>query len=224
MLEKLFALSDGGFEKKNGIYINRSGSLIRVLANGDGDTLISLSDGKSVVITDTEAEMPKYSAKAYALYRCDRLIPKAAHGKMISGEDRPETAELLHTMMSSLGLSAERAETEAFVRAHSNELYLWEDDGICALARIALLGKKYARINTVVTSPEKRGRGYAGALVSALASKIMAEGLIPTVLADESNPVSNKLYRSLGFTQDGVIFEYTPQSIIPRENAIFYLG
>ena len=175
------------------------------------------------MISDVKRELPTHVLKTYTLYRCDRLKKKSVNGKMIPAYGNPEAAKLLSLMASSLGLSVSESEISRFV-SEENGLYLWEDGGICAIARIAHVGEKFARINTVFTSPEKRGHGYAGALFSSLAEKLTNEGLVPTVLADENNPVSNHLYLSLGFTPDGKIYEYSKIGVPHSENAIFYLG
>jgi GNAT superfamily N-acetyltransferase len=173
-----------------------------------------------IIITDVKRELPSYGLKTYVLYRCDRLVRKTAEGNLIPALGNPETPILLSQMALSLGLSLSEAEIGSI--AEANGLYLWDDNGICAIARVAFVGEKYARINTVFTSPEKRGHGYAGALVSSLAEKLISEGLTPTVLADEENPVSNHLYLSLGFTPDGRIYEYSKIGVCHKENAIFY--
>lgn len=175
-----------------------------------------------IIISNTKKELPSHKLKTYNLYRCDKLISKTASGKPIPALGNPETPILLSQMAKSLGLSV--SENEIKKLSEESGLYLWDDNGICAIARIAFVGEKYVRINTVFTSPEKRGRGYAGALVSALTEKLASDGLIPTVLADEENPVSNHLYLSLGFTTDGKIYEYSKIDAAHKENAIFYIG
>ncbi len=177
---------------------------------------------ETTIISDVKLDLPSHTLKTYTLYRCDELISKKANGEMISALGNPETPILLSQMASSLGLSVNEADINAFAE-EENGLYLWYDGGICAIARIAFANGKYARINTVFTSPEKRGHGYAGALVSAIAEKLINEGLTPTVLADESNPVSNRMYLSLGFTPDAKIYEYTKNDTPKKECAIFNL-
>lgn len=177
---------------------------------------------EAIVISDIPLKLPSYSLKTYNLYRCDNLVKKTASGKALPADNSPEAKILLSSMARSLGLSVSENEINAF-SGGENGLYLWEDGGVCAIVRIAFIGKEYARINTVYTSPEKRGHGYAGALVSALSELLIGKGLIPTVLADEENPISNRMYLSLGFTPDGKIYEYTKNDAQKKECAIFNL-
>ncbi len=183
---------------------------------------VNAMKNETTIISDIKLDLPSHTLKTYTLYRCDKLVKKNASGKMMPAKGKTETKLLLSQMAVSLGLSVTESEIKNL--ADENGLYLWDDGGICAIARVAFKGEKYARINTVFTSPEKRGHGYAGALVSSLAEKLISEGLTPTVLADEDNPISNKMYLSLGFTPDGKIYEYSKKGVPHKENAIFYLG
>jgi predicted GNAT family acetyltransferase len=57
-----------------------------------------------------------------------------------------------------------------------------------------------ARINMVYTPAEERGHGYASAVVSQLSQKQLDEGKKMVCLyADARNPVSNSIYRKLGY-------------------------
>lgn len=177
---------------------------------------------ENIIISDVKLDTADHTLKTYTLYRCDKLVKKTASGKAIPAGNCADARKLLASMASSLGISVSENEINTFSDGE-NGLYLWDDGGICAIARIAFANGKYARINTVFTSPEKRGHGYAGALVSAIAEKLINEGLTPTVLADEDNPISNRMYLSLGFTPDAKIYEYTKNDTPKKECAIFNL-
>jgi GNAT superfamily N-acetyltransferase len=76
---------------------------------------------------------------------------------------------------------------------------VWEDDGI-----VAFLGAHrvdgYARIGPVYTPGERRGRGYATALVAAASSELLAGGAASVFLTtDLANPVSNAIYARIGY-------------------------
>ena len=142
---------------------------------------------------------------------------------MISASGVKEAEEMLTEMALSLDLIPDKNAIKALVNDSESELYLWVDGDVCAIARIAFRDEEYARINSVYTAKSKRGRGYAGALVSALSQMIIESGLTPTILADESNPVSNSLYSSLGFECVGKIYEHLKNDVPQSENAIFYL-
>jgi GNAT superfamily N-acetyltransferase len=77
---------------------------------------------------------------------------------------------------------------------------LWDDDGPVSMA--ASFGQTVhgARVSLVYTPPELRGRGYAGACVTALSRELLAGGNRHCCLyTDLSNPVSNRIYQRIGY-------------------------
>jgi len=77
---------------------------------------------------------------------------------------------------------------------------IWEDDGIAAFAGWSDAGDGDARIGPVYTPVERRHRGYATALVAALASEIKSNGGRRVFLTtDVANPTSNAIYARIGF-------------------------
>ncbi|MEU6851659.1 GNAT family N-acetyltransferase [Actinacidiphila alni] len=94
----------------------------------------------------------------------------------------------------------ERAVDDAIARGART---LWEHDG----EAVAMAGSAAdpadagtVRVLAVYTPPARRGRGYAGAVTTAVSRAARAAGARDVVLfADLANPVSNALYRHLGF-------------------------
>ena len=78
---------------------------------------------------------------------------------------------------------------------------LWTVDGApVAMARVhgCLLGM--SRIGPVYTPPENRGNGYGATVTAEAVKHAQREGARDVVLfADVDNPVSNRIYRRLGF-------------------------
>jgi predicted GNAT family acetyltransferase len=62
----------------------------------------------------------------------------------------------------------------------------------------------------VFTPPDVRGRGYAGALVGEVSARLIEEGhRFCFLYTDLSNPISNRLYRRLGYELVCESAEYT---------------
>ena len=55
------------------------------------------------------------------------------------------------------------------------------------------------RITHVYTKPEYRGMGHARKVVNTIKNEILDNKKIPTLNVDQKNPISNHLYKSLGF-------------------------
>ena len=76
---------------------------------------------------------------------------------------------------------------------------IWDDGGPVHVSAARPPSFGVARIGPVYTPAEHRGRGYAGATVHALAEQLLAEGARVCLFADQANPISTRLYESLGF-------------------------
>ena len=87
--------------------------------------------------------------------------------------------------------------------------FVWADgDSIRSMASyVEGLPGSGARIRSVYTPPEFRGRGYGSATVGRLAEMLLAEGQAwVSLFADNANPTSTGVYRRLGF-QPRLVFK-----------------
>jgi predicted GNAT family acetyltransferase len=80
-------------------------------------------------------------------------------------------------------------------------LYVWEDDdAVVAMAGHSGPTPHGMRIGPVYTPPERRGRGYASALVAALSQMLLDTGRqFCFLFTDLSNPTSNHIYQAIGY-------------------------
>ncbi|MFI1936534.1 GNAT family N-acetyltransferase [Streptomyces purpureus] len=86
-------------------------------------------------------------------------------------------------------------------RVADGRLHLWEtDDGPVAMASISPLVADQARLSPVYTPPPWRGRGFGGAVTSAVSRAALDAGARQVLLfTDLANPTSNALYQRLGY-------------------------
>jgi hypothetical protein len=106
------------------------------------------------------------------------------------------------TLAAGRSSEAEALEVERVAkrRLGDRRLYLWEDGAPVSMAGWGARTPRTARISMVYTPPDRRGRGYANACVSALARVLFDEGCETCCLvADQANPISNRLYARIGF-------------------------
>jgi predicted GNAT family acetyltransferase len=95
---------------------------------------------------------------------------------------------------------------------------LWFDNGepvAMAIASPTIAGM--SRIGPVYTPPEHRGHGYAKAVTAHVAQWAIDSGAKHVLLfADVNNPVSNKVYQSIGFQIgfDGVEYTFTDRHTV----------
>ncbi len=74
-----------------------------------------------------------------------------------------------------------------------------QDGRLVAMAGNRMKPGAFTEVSGVCTHPDYRGRGYAGALMRAVADAILARGETPFLHAYASNAGAIALYRTLGF-------------------------
>jgi GNAT superfamily N-acetyltransferase len=91
-------------------------------------------------------------------------------------------------------------------------LTLWEAGGAAvSLAGCSRPAEGVTRLGPVYTPPERRGRGYGGAVTAAVSQAALDAGAAYLVLfTDLSNPTSNALYHRLGYrpVEDRVVLAF----------------
>ncbi len=94
----------------------------------------------------------------------------------------------------------------SFERAKSGApTYYIEEEGVLATASVLCVSEERALLGAVATHPEKRGRGYAGALVSHAAREMLKKGKTPVITYFAEN--AGRLYKSLGFEEKARLFK-----------------
>jgi predicted GNAT family acetyltransferase len=92
---------------------------------------------------------------------------------------------------------------------------LWEDGGRpVSLAGLTRRVAGQVRVGPVYTPPERRGRGYGGAVTAAVSQAALDAGADEVLLfTDLANPTSNALYQRLGYEP---ITDYLVLAFAPR--------
>jgi predicted GNAT family acetyltransferase len=77
---------------------------------------------------------------------------------------------------------------------------VWDDDDPVSLAAYGSPTPSGIRVGPVYTPPERRGRGYATALVAELTAERLAAGYgFCFLFTDLANPTSNAIYARIGY-------------------------
>jgi GNAT superfamily N-acetyltransferase len=87
-------------------------------------------------------------------------------------------------------------------RIRQGTTFVWEDDDrLVAMASLTRPSQKGITVNAVYTPLELRCRGYGSALVAAVSQEGLNRGKDFCILyTDMANPVSNSIYRKIGYT------------------------
>jgi predicted GNAT family acetyltransferase len=87
-------------------------------------------------------------------------------------------------------------------------LHVWEDGAVVSMTGCVLPVAGVARVGPVYTPVAHRNRGYGRALVAAVSRRLLDGGADRCVLfTDQSNPVSNAIYRQVGYVPIGEMAE-----------------
>ena len=147
--------------------------------------------------------------KDMILYTLDKLtIPASEKGKIrvAQGADVALAAKwsmafAREVLPKNEHPDKKKAEKTAAEKIAAGRIYFWEVDGE-PVAQCSFAGTRdVARIGGVYTPPKQREKGYAASLVAHLSQKLLQEkGKKKCCLyADAQNPVSNGIYRKIGY-------------------------
>ena len=88
---------------------------------------------------------------------------------------------------------------DMLVRIRGERVWFWDDGGPVHLTGANAPAFGVARVGPVYTPNERRGRGYAAAAVAEVSRRIVAGGARACLFTDQANPISNRLYETLGY-------------------------
>lgn len=141
----------------------------------------------------------------YALSRV--MMPQPVEGKMrmAAANDKTQVADwMMKFAQESLPKAEQMTKDEALKGAEDRiargRIAIWDVNG-APVAQAGVHGTNdVARISLVYTPADQRGKGYASAVVAGLTQKLLADGRrFCCLYADARNPVSNSIYRKIGY-------------------------
>ena len=139
------------------------------------------------------------------LYRLGTLVrpdPGPEGKPRVAGEqDRNLLIEWSGAFLGEVGDEAHDVAGAVDERLSYGGLTVWEVGGTAvSMAGITRIVHAMARVGSVYTPPELRGRGYAGGATVAVSQAALDAGAAEVVLfTDLANPTSNALYERLGY-------------------------
>jgi ribosomal protein S18 acetylase RimI-like enzyme len=146
------------------------------------------------------------------LYEVDRVRgarPTPGACRRATADDHDLAARWLGAFAAEIGepLSVDPA-VAARARSDAGELWIWDHDGPMALLGLSRPEHGAVRVGPVYTPPERRGLGYASALVGECSASVRTQGDRCLLYADLANPTSNAIYRRLGYSAVAEIIRY----------------
>ena len=97
------------------------------------------------------------------------------------------------------GVRESEAEGLVDARLRAGQLWLWDSAGPVSMAGLTPPIEGVVRVQLVYTPPENRSKGYASACVASLSKQVRDEGHHCILYTDLGNPISNSVYRRIGY-------------------------
>ncbi|RZU51895.1 putative GNAT family acetyltransferase [Krasilnikovia cinnamomea] len=150
------------------------------------------------------------------LFRLGTLTPPDPHppgrARVAGPGDRDLLVRWIEAFHDEVGESVRDSGSVVDDKLAYGGLTLWEIDGEpVSMAGTTRPEAGMVRVLAVYTPRERRGRGYAGAVVSVVSRAAADAGATDVVLfTDLANPTSNALYQRLGYrpVEDRVVMEF----------------
>lgn len=114
--------------------------------------------------------------------------------------DFAEILECIYNFMKNCNLDDPVNEQKYRDNLHNIRL-IKQDNKVVSIAVMAMSTEEDVRIVNVYTRPEYRGKGYARKVVNAVKNEILSLGKKATLNVDKANPISNHVYKSIGFVR-----------------------
>lgn len=133
----------------------------------------------------------------------------------VTGCGREDIAYILklrkNFMLEATGVAPDQSEEEQskVVEKAIGDYYCIRDkDIIISIAKKVRSEDKMCSISMVYTLPEYRGRGFSRKIVTKITQDILSENKIPYLYVNKKNPISNHLYKSIGYRYGNSKYEY----------------
>jgi predicted GNAT family acetyltransferase len=150
------------------------------------------------------------------VYEVERVIPARPAGgelRRAVASDRDPLVAMFNAFSAESGEGLPPQDPYEVVdrRVRAGQLWLWDDDGSVSMAGVTEPVAGVARIGPVYTPPGRRGSGYASALVAEMSAGVLAAGNRCILYTDMGNPVSNSVYRGIGYraVSEAIRYQFT---------------
>jgi uncharacterized protein len=114
--------------------------------------------------------------------------------------DLPQLVEWLKCFHADVGEPLfEDPATTLSHRIAAGQFWVWEDPQPVSMAALTAPVAGVTRVQAVYTPPQQRNHGYAAACVAPITAMTRGEGTRCILYTDLANPVSNSVYRRIGY-------------------------
>ena len=145
------------------------------------------------------AVVPFMGQRIYEVNEVEAPTAVSGHFRKAVIEDRERLIDWVCRFYAVTGVQHRSSESIVESRLPAGQLWLWDDRGAVSMASRTVPVEGVVRVQLVYTPPENRGKGYASACVASLSKQIRNEGYRCILYTDLGNPISNAIYRRIGY-------------------------
>ena len=147
------------------------------------------------------------------IYEVDHVnSPAKAEGRLRQAvaTDRDKVVDLMRDFYVGIGEQHGNLERIVDMRLAAGQFWLWEAGGPVSLAASSLSVAGVVRVQAAYTPAPLRNRGYGAACVAALSKQVRASGQRCMLYTDLGNPISNAVFRRIGYrcVADGLRYRF----------------
>ena len=148
------------------------------------------------------------------LYELATVVDHPAPGvlRRATAADRGFLVESFVAFVTEIGDPPGGSESVVARRLAAGQLWVWDDAAAVSVCGLTAPAEGVVRVGPVYTPPERRGRGYASAMVATVSADVRAAGHRCILYTDLHNPTSNSIYRRIGYqaVAEVLTYEFAP--------------
>lgn len=145
------------------------------------------------------AAIPFLGQRLYEVDKVKEPTVVEGHFRRAVPDDRECLVDWVRHFYTDIGVEEIDAEDIVDSRIPAGQIWLWDSAGPVSMVGRTVPVEGVARVQLVYTPPENRKKGYASACVANLSKQILAEGCRCILYTDLGNPISNSVYRRIGY-------------------------
>jgi predicted GNAT family acetyltransferase len=145
------------------------------------------------------AAVPLQGQRIYEATSVEKPAGVSGRLRQAGPQDRDLIINWTHEFYDDVGQHGMDPTANVDLRLLAGLYRIWEDGEPVSMAKYTDPVEGVVRIGAVYTPHEKRRRGYAGACVAGLTEQMLESGFRPILYTDLSNPISNSIYRRMGY-------------------------
>ena len=145
------------------------------------------------------AVVPFMGQRLYEVDKVEQPTEVKGYFRKAVPDDRERLVDWVRRFYTDIGVEEIDAEDIVDRRVPAGQIWLWDNAGPVSMAGRTIPVEGVTRVQLVYTPPEHRKQGYASVCVASLSKQIRDVEQRCILYTDLGNPVSNSVYRRIGY-------------------------